>query len=357
MREEILNPKGLTRWTIIFLSCITLYFLKGFFAPVLVALVIAFTTWPIYSLFISKEDKSSTFMATLAILAIIVLIIVPTSFISYHASAEIKSLAFKIISLNEKGLPAPNFLYKLTSSEKMIKKWNDAIAKPKGPEAFVEGWLDKDEIIGAILSFSSLIVDCFLSTVFMIIALFFMYRDGVSIYRQCNTLGEYIFPAYWHKLSAMIPKIIRSTFLGMTIIAIGEGIILGYAYWIAGAPSHVLLGILTAIMAIIPGGAPLSFTLVSVYLVLEGNVFNGICLLSWGTIELFIIDKTLRPFLVGGPIKLPFLPTFLGLVGGVRTMGLLGLFIGPVLMALITNIWKEVIIALRENNKKQKIRG
>ena len=64
-------------------------------------------------------------------------------------------------------------------------------------------------------------------------------------------------------------------------------------------------------------------------------------LFLWGTVELFIVDKTLRPKLVGGPIKLPFLPTFFGLIGGVKTMGLLGLFIGPVLMAILVAIWRE----------------
>ena len=67
----------------------------------------------------------------------------------------------------------------------------------------------------------------------------------------------------------------------------------------------------------------------------------GLALFIWGAVELFIVDKTLRPKLVGGPIKLPFLPTFFGLIGGVKTMGFLGLFIGPVLMALLVAIWRE----------------
>jgi predicted PurR-regulated permease PerM len=129
--------------------------------------------------------------------------------------------------------------------------------------------------------------------------------------------------------------------MGMTLIAIGEGIVLGVAYWIAGVPSPVTLGVLTGVMALIPGGAPLSFTLVSVYLLASGSHVAGIGLFVWGTVELFIVDKTLRPKLVGGPIKLPFLPTFFGLVGGVKTMGFLGLFIGPVLMALLVAIWRE----------------
>ena len=109
----------------------------------------------------------------------------------------------------------------------------------------------------------------------------------------------------------------------------------------AGVPSPVTLGALTGLMALIPGGAPLSFTLVSVYLVASGSPVAGVALFLWGSIELFIVDKTLRPRLVGGPIKLPFLPTFFGLIGGVKTMGLLGLFIGPVLMAILVSIWRE----------------
>jgi predicted PurR-regulated permease PerM len=76
-------------------------------------------------------------------------------------------------------------------------------------------------------------------------------------------------------------------------------------------------------------------------LVASGSPVAGIALLAWGSTELFIVDKTLRPRLVGGPIKLPFLPTFFGLIGGVKTMGFLGLFIGPVLMALLVAIWRE----------------
>jgi predicted PurR-regulated permease PerM len=87
----------------------------------------------------------------------------------------------------------------------------------------------------------------------------------------------------------------------------------------------------------------LSFTLVSIYLVASGSMAAGIALFAWGSIELFIVDKTIRPKLVGGPIKLPFLPTFFGLVGGVKTMGFLGLFIGPVLMAILVAVWREWI--------------
>ena len=131
------------------------------------------------------------------------------------------------------------------------------------------------------------------------------------------------------------------------VLAIGEGVILGSAYWIAGVPSPVLLGVITAFMAMVPGGAPLACGLVSLYLVGSGEPLTGAALFAWGSIELFIVDKTLRPRLVGGPVKLPFLPTFFGLVGGVTTMGFVGLFIGPVLMALLVALWREWVLEVQ----------
>ena len=94
----------------------------------------------------------------------------------------------------------------------------------------------------------------------------------------------------------------------------------------------------------VPGGAPLSVTLVSLYLVASGSPIAAVGLFAWGAIELFIVDKTLRPKLVGGPIRLPFLPTLFGLIGGVKTMGMVGLFVGPVLMALLVAIWREWLL-------------
>ena len=158
--------------------------------------------------------------------------------------------------------------------------------------------------------------------------------------RQLDRVGERILPRRWQRFSRVVPATISSTVTGMTLIAIGEGIVLGLAYKIADVPSSVLLGVLTGFMAMIPGGAPLSVTLVSLYLLASGRPIAAVALFAWGAIELFIVDKPLRPKLVGGPIRLPFLPTLFGLIGGVKTMGMVGLFVGPVLMALLVAIWR-----------------
>ncbi|MFV0256435.1 AI-2E family transporter [Candidatus Liberibacter solanacearum] len=358
MREIILNPQRIMRWTIIFIVLACIYFLKGFFAPVLTALIIGFASWPIYSLFISKEEKSFTLEATIATLTIILLFIIPLLFFSYYTTLEIKNLASYVALVNEKGIPKPSWLSHIPGGGVWVSGlWTKYLSPPQSLMTLTENILTTNgtQITYKFVSyFSNCIFDYFLSIIFMLIALFFFYRDGLSMSLQLDSLGGYLLPVYWEKISRIIPKVIRSTFVGMTVVAIGEGLVLGSAYWIAGVPSYTALGVITAVMAMIPGGAPVSFTAVSIYLVIKGSITNAILLFSWGAIELFIVDKTLRPFLVGGPIRLPFLPTFFGLVGGVRTMGVLGLFIGPVIMALMTVIWKESILAIRENNLKRK---
>ena len=180
-----------------------------------------------------------------------------------------------------------------------------------------------------------------LTLLFMLITLFFLYRDGEKLAMQLDTVGEQILPTRWNRFSRVVPATVSATVVGMTLVAIGEGIVLGIAYWIAGVPSAVAFGVITGFMALIPGGAPLAFTLISLYLVGTGDLLAGIGLFVWGSVELFIVDKTIRPTLIGGPVKLPFLPTFFGLIGGVKTMGVVGLFVGPVLMALLVAIWRE----------------
>ena len=139
----------------------------------------------------------------------------------------------------------------------------------------------------------------------MLITLFFVYKDGDRMLVQIDLLGERVFPARWHRFSRVVPATISATVTGMGLIAVGEGVLLGVAYWIAGVPSPVLLGVVTGFMALVPGGAPLSFTMVSLYLIGSGQLVAGLALLAYGSIELFIVDKTIRPRLVGARSNCP----------------------------------------------------
>lgn len=346
MRAALVPPLSAARWLLVLIVAAGIYFFHGFLVPVLAALVIAFASWPLYRRLLVAVDGNRTIGATLALLFIIAFLVVPISFASTYAINEIREWFSWAVDTNRHGAPTPMWIANLPiAGEWLNEQWTRYIGHPGSIGELIQivSGANIGTIYRGVLAAGGSAFGILLTLLFMLIALFFTYRDGEHFVGQLDSLGERIFPMRWERISRVVPKTISATVTGMTLIAIGEGVVLGVAYWIAGVPSPVTLGVLTGFMALIPGGAPLSFTLVSIYLVASGSPVAGIALFAWGSIELFIVDKTLRPKLVGGPIKLPFLPTFFGLIGGVKTMGFLGLFIGPVLMALLVAIWREWI--------------
>jgi predicted PurR-regulated permease PerM len=343
-RLALVPPLTAARWLLLIVFAAGVYFFQGFLVPVLAALVIAFASWPIYSRLLVLVRGSTTVAAAIAVMLIVAFLVVPISIAASYAIEEVRVWIGWAIEANKVGASTPHWIAALPVVGVWLnEQWTHYLGHAGGIGELIQivSGANIGNIYRAVLAAGGSAFSLLLTLLFMLIALFFVYRDGTTFAAKIDRLGERILPARWERLSRVVPATISATVTGMTLIAIGEGVVLGVAYWVAGVPSPVTLGVLTGIMALIPGGAPLSFSLVSMYLVASGSLFAGVGLFVWGSVELFIVDKTLRPKLVGGPIKLPFLPTFFGLIGGVKTMGFLGIFIGPVLMALLVAIWRE----------------
>ncbi|WP_108660077.1 AI-2E family transporter [Acuticoccus kandeliae] len=343
-RISVAPSLTVARWLLLLILAAGVYFFHGFVVPVLAALVIAFATWPLYRRLRAATGERKSLAATLALLSILLFIVVPVALAGVYAIGEVRVWWFWVMEVNRTGATTPHWIATLPLvGDWLNTAWTEKLSHPGGVGELIQlvSGANVGSIYRSVLAAGGSLFGLVLAALFMLITLFCIYRDGESFAAQVDRLGERILPMRWGRLSRTVPATISATVTGMTLIAIGEGIVLGIAYWLAGVPSPVTFGAITAVMALVPGGAPLTFTLISIYLVSSGSEIAGIALFMWGTIELFIVDKTLRPHLVGGPIKLPFLPTFFGLIGGVKTMGVLGLFLGPVLMALLVAIWRE----------------
>jgi predicted PurR-regulated permease PerM len=136
---------------------------------------------------------------------------------------------------------------------------------------------------------------------------------------------------------------VRGTIDGLVLVGLGEGVVLTIAYLILGVPHPLLLGTLTGIAAIIPFGAPLLFCLGAALLAGAGQAGAAITLVVFGFLIVFLADHFLRPFLIGGATRLPFLWVLIGILGGVERLGLLGLFVGPATMAALMLLWREFV--------------
>ena len=106
-------------------------------------------------------------------------------------------------------------------------------------------------------------------------------------------------------------------------------------------PHPTLFAAATAIAAMIPFGAALLFCAAAQIVLAAGAVGPAIAIVAVGTVVVFVADHAVRPALIGGATKLPFVWVLLGILGGVETFGLLGLFLGPALMAALHMIWSD----------------
>ncbi len=345
----VLQAPLIARVLLLLVLAAGVYFFRGFLVPVLAALIIGFASWPAYARLVRACGGRTAVAASIATLVVVVGLVAPLSLALHYALQEAGTFIRWLFEANRIGAAVPRWVQEFPlAGDRMAQWWTEHLGAPGALGEWVE--LLSGQHIGNIyrlaLATTGNVLGLALTLLFMLITLFFIYKDGARFAAQLDIVGERTLPLRWQRFSRVVPATVSSTVTGMGLIALGEGLVLGVAYWIAGVPSPVLLGVVTGFMALIPGGAPLSFTLVSLYLVGGGHFAAGVGLFLWGSIELFIVDKTLRPHLVGGPVKLPFLPTFFGLVGGVKTMGFVGLFVGPVLMALLVAIWREWVLSM-----------
>ncbi len=360
IKQPILPSFLIVRFLVFLLIFSGLYFLRSFLIPGLIALIIGFGSWPIYQSVVNRLSGKTTFAASMALLLVILLLVIPIGLALSYSIQEAGNFIVWALATNKNGLAVPQWISAIPFvGDRLSEYWSSYFGKPHALGRVVQMISGEHlaNLYRMLLSATGNIVHSVFTVLSMLIILFFVYKDGECMLKQLDILGEKILPDRWTRLSRVVPATISATINGIGLIAIGEGVILGIAYWIARVPFPVLLGVVTCFMALIPGGAPLAFSSVSLYLISHGHTVEGLCLFIWGALELLIVDKTLRPKLIGGPVKLPFLPTFFGLIGGLKTMGVIGLFVGPVLMALLVGMWRECIHNATWEQKNVRIRN
>lgn len=175
---------------------------------------------------------------------------------------------------------------------------------------------------------------------FTLLTLFFIYLNGEDLTRSVQRASRRVFGPSVEPLLVHMVGTIRATVDGVVLVAVAEGAVMGAVYAIVGVPHPALFGVLTGVFAMIPFAAPIVFGTVGVILASEGSVGSAATVIGIGTVILFIADHFVRPFIIGGGARLPFLWVLLGILGGVESFGLIGIFLGPALMAALISLWR-----------------
>lgn len=317
---------------------ITLAVLLQHFLPSLAwAFLLAAITWPIREHLV-KRGLPPILAATIIVLALLLLFVTPSVYVANQLALEVSGLERLINMHSAAGIPVPDWMARLPMVANQIREWWEShLAVPGGLNELIRSFIGiyAPQMSGLARSLGTAILANALYVFLTLLTLFVIYTQGEAVIRYIQNGGIRILPNHFKPLSRLFILSVRGTALGLCLVALLEGVVLGTAYTIAGAPAPILLGIMTAYMCLIPGGGPLSFTLVSLFLLSQGQATAALGLFSWGAIQLFCVDKFIRPQLIGHRVQLPFLAVLFGLLGGVSTIGIIGLFVGPFLMAVL----------------------
>jgi len=317
----------------------------GFLPAIIWAVVIAVAIGPLHARAERRwpPGRHNILLPLLFTLALALLVLLPIALAAVQVAHEARELAVWIAAARRTGLPVPEWVMRLpVGSSEVAGWWRDQLGTPEAADSFLHHInrslvREQSQTLGRGLIHRVVIFG------FTLLTLFFLLRDRDRIAAQLRIASERMFGPSGERIAGQMLLSVRGTIDGLVLVGLGEGVLLTVAYLIAGVPHPVLLGVLTGVAAIIPFGAPLLFGLAALLLVGMGQVGAAIAVMVFGLIVIFIADHFVRPILIGGTTRLPFLWVLIGILGGVETLGLLGLFVGPATMAALIMLWREFI--------------
>lgn len=325
------------------LGLLGLWILRRFLPALAWATILAIALWPMYwRLMRAFPGRERRIMAPLGITLLVgLIIIVPLVYAAVEVARESGALVAYIGEVRHNGLPMPPWLPSLPGLGHQIAEWWQAnLSDPETMQALL-GRIYTHIPAQSARQLGGEVVHRLILFGFTLLTLFFLFRDGAALSRQLLHLSHRVLGPSGERVARHMIAAVHGTVTGLVLVGLAEGVLLGLAYALAGLPHPVPVAALTGVVAVIPFGAPIAFCAAGLYLLARGSTLAAALVVAFGFLVVFVADHFVRPVLIGGAARLPFLWVLLGIVGGLETFGLLGLFLGPVVMAALISLWRE----------------
>jgi predicted PurR-regulated permease PerM len=167
-----------------------------------------------------------------------------------------------------------------------------------------------------------------------ILIAFFLFRDGAAIARRIDVAMTRLAAERGRRLMTAATLTVRGVVLGILGTAAAQGALAAFGLWLAGVPGWPLLGFATFVLSPVPVGPPIVWGAAAIWLFQQGSVGWALFVIAWGLLVVSTIDNVLKPLIISQGSQLPFILVLLGVLGGIVAFGFIGVFIGPVLLAL-----------------------
>ncbi|HZW22484.1 AI-2E family transporter [Noviherbaspirillum sp.] len=337
---------GVTRMVLLWLLLGGLFILsyltlRWFIVPVVWALILAYATWPIYARLRRGLHGAPTASALLMTLLLTAAFVLPLLALIGLLQNEF-ILAYQAVSgyINEGPQRLPSIIKNIPWVGERLQQIFDRIAGDPAAlrtEALqlAQNWFGQvAELVGGVGRNAA-------KMALAVLTVLFVYRDGEKLlYQVRRVMRRFVGPRAEGYLEA-IGATTKAVLYGLVLTALAQGTLAGLGYWAAGIHAPALLGAFTALIALIPFGAPVIWGSLGVWLLMTGETLEGIGLLLWGALVVSWVDNLIRPLVISSAAQIPFILVLFAVLGGLGAFGLVGMFVGPVIVAVLLAVWRE----------------
>ena len=318
------------------------WLLHGFIPALLWAVVIAVATWPLRRWLASKTKSSDSGVATMMTFLVAALFFLPVGYALFHAAVEANAVAHWVLDAQKTGIAVPEWLRGMPMvGVPAADWWKENLSDPAALSTLI-GHPGSMAVAEYARRFGAQVTHRVITLIFTVITLFFLYQDGEALSRKTLGLLNNLTGGSGARYGLHAAVTIRATVSGLVLVGLAEGFLVGVSYAVAEAPHPAILGLTTGVLAMIPFAAPVIICGVALILAAKGGTVAAVSIFIFGMLVLFIGDHFVRPKIIGNAVQLPFLWILFGILGGVEVFGLIGLFVGPALMALVIMMWRDL---------------
>ena len=318
------------------------FVLKPFLSALLWAVILTFSSWPAFRVLLVWVKGRRTLAAFLMTLVIAVVLLVPSLVIVLTLAGDVKEFAATSVAWVRQGPPAPpEWLVRVPwVGAEMIAIWKEYAADSKQLLVAAEQFIDP--LTSSLLTIGKTLGRGVLELALSMFLAFFFFRDGAKLGDRALAIAKRLAGERGdHLLREVAGGTIRGVVYGILGTAMAQGLVAWVGFSIAGVPAAVLLGLMTFLISVIPMGPPLIWIPASIWVFQNGSVGEGIFMLLWGALGISSIDNFIRPLIISQGNKMPFVLIFMGVLGGGLAFGLIGIFLGPTLLAVTFRLGEE----------------
>jgi predicted PurR-regulated permease PerM len=326
---------------IAFLVIGCLYVLRPFIAAILFAACVVISTWPLFLFVLRRMGERRTLAALTLTLTLLLLVIMPIALVAYNLADDIARFYDQIKLAVETGhVEPPAWVRQLP----LIGEWADryvrqAVSSREQMMELASRMLEpaRHYLLGGGIVLGIGVAQMSLAA----FVSFFLYRDGHAILRSIRVAMDHIIGVSAARVADTVSHTVRGVMYGLLGTALAQALVAALGFAIAGVPGVLLLGFATFVLSLVPVGPPLIWGGAAIWLFNQGQTGWAVFMLVWGLVLISGVDNVLKPMLISRGSDLPFLLVLLGVLGGVLAFGFVGLFIGPVLLAVGYSLMRE----------------